>query len=166
MKEILVNNEGYSQFFEELEKLKNSLVSNASSGSEAYNDAVGDGWHDNFAYEEVMRQERGITNKINDMIKQKPFLKIIEDEEYIEDIVNINDIVEVLIKYSEDDAEKEHLKLTGKYSPNTNDINGIKEISLNSPIGKAIYKKKINSSAFYDVGKNKIEVFICRKISN
>ena len=166
MKEILVNNEGYNQFFEELEKLKISLISNASSGSEAYNDAVGDGWHDNFAYEEAMRQERGITNKINDMIKQKNYLKIVDDEKYDDDKVNINDVVEVLIKYAEDDIEKEILKLTGKYSPNTNEINGIKEISLNSPIGKAIYKQKINSSVFYDVRKNKIEVYILKKINN
>lgn len=166
MKEILVNEEGYNQFFEELEKLKKLLTSNASAGSEAYNEAVGDGWHDNFAYEEAVRQERYFINKIDKMQKQKPYLKVVKDKECLDDTVNINDVVEVLIKYSEDDFEKEILKLTGKYFPNTNNINGIKEISLNSPIGKAIYKKKIKSTVIYSVNKTNIEVFISQKIKN
>ena len=60
MKEILVNIEGYNQFFDEFEKLNNSLTSNAAHGSEVYADAVGDGWHDNFAYEDAMRKEKMI----------------------------------------------------------------------------------------------------------
>lgn len=44
MKEILVDNEGYNQFYEELEKLKELCKSNSSLGSEVYRDAIGDGW--------------------------------------------------------------------------------------------------------------------------
>lgn len=159
MKEIIVNQEGYNQFFEEFEKLTNSLTVNASSGSEAYADAVGDGWHDNFAYEEIMRQEKIIQNKISEMRKQKDNLVVIDEEEYIDDIVNINDIIEVEIKYADDDIEQETFKLTGKFFPDASN----KEISLNSPIGKAIYNKKIGSTVDYKVGENTIEVFIIKK---
>ena len=131
MKEILVSKDGYEQFFLELKKLKDSITSNALISTEACNDAVGDGWHDNFAYDEAMRQERFIVSKVNDMINDIPFLKVIDDV-YESDKVNINDTIEVLIRYAEDYEEKETLKLTGKYSPNTNDVNGVKEISLNS----------------------------------
>lgn len=165
MKEILVSNDGYEQFFLELEKLKDSITSNALISTEACNDAVGDGWHDNFAYDEAMRQERFIVSKVNDMINDIPFLKVIDDI-YDSDKININDTIEVLIKYADDDDEKEILKLTGKYSPNTNDVNGVKEISLNSPIGKAIYKQKIGESVYYEVGNNNIEVSILKKINN
>lgn len=166
MKQILVSKDGYEQFFLELEKLKDSITSNALISSEAYSAAVGDGWHDNFAYDEAMRQERFIVSKINDMINDIPFLKVVDDEEYIQDKVNVNDTIEVCIKYADDDKENEILKLTGRYFPNNNDVNGIKEISLNSPIGKAIYKQKIGEMVYYEVGKNKIEVSILSKIDN
>lgn len=165
MKEILVNKDGYEQFFKELEKLKDSITSNALVVSKACSDAVGDGWHDNFAYDEAMRQERFIVSKINDMINDIPFLKIIDDEEYIDDKVNINDTIEVLIKYADDDIENEILKLTGKYSL-CNDDTSIREVSLNSPIGKAIYKQKIGEKIYYEVRKNRIEVSILGKIDN
>ena len=51
MEEILVDENGYKQFFEELKKLEDLSRSNSALGSEVYKDAVGDGWHDNFAFE-------------------------------------------------------------------------------------------------------------------
>lgn len=160
MKEILVNIEGYNQFFEEFEKLSNSLTSNAAHGSEVYADAVGDGWHDNFAYEDAMRKEKMIQNKINDMILQKDNLKVIDEEEYSDDVVCINDTIEVSISYDDEDSEVEIIKLTGKYLPN--DENN--EVTLNSPIGKALYRQKIGSTVSYKVNNKKISVYIIRKV--
>ena len=68
MKEIIVDKEGYEQYYKELEKLKNISDNNAAVGSEAYKDAIGDGWHDNFAFEDSMRESRTIANKINKML--------------------------------------------------------------------------------------------------
>lgn len=164
MKEILVSKDGYEKFFIELEKLKDSITLNALISTDAYSSAVGDGLHDNFAYDEAMRQERFIVSKINDVINDMPFLKII-DEIYDNNKVNINDTVEVLIKYADDDEERETLKLTGNYFL-CSDNKSIKEISLNSPIGKAIYKQDIGTIVSYIVGNNKIEVSILRKIHN
>lgn len=164
MKEILISKDGYEQFFIELEKLKDSITSNALVISKACSDAVGDGWHDNFAYDEAMRQERFIVSKINDMINNIPFLKVIDDE-YNNVKVNINDVIEVSIKYAEDDEEKEILKLTGNYSL-CNNNGSIREVSLNSPIGKAIYKQDIGTTVSYIVGRNKIEVSILKRICN
>lgn len=164
MNKILVSKDGYNQFFLELKKLKDSISSNALISTEACNDAVGDGWHDNFAYDEAMRQERFIVSKINDMINDIPFLKVIDDE-YDSDKVNIDDVIEVLIKYAVDEEEKEILKLTGKYSL-CNDDNSAKEVSLNSPIGKAIYKQDIGNTVSYIVGNNNIEVSILKRINN
>lgn len=52
MEEILVDENGYKHFYDELERLKEFSIISASKGNEAYSDAVGDGWHDNFAFEE------------------------------------------------------------------------------------------------------------------
>ena len=120
--------------------------------------------YDNFAYDEAMRQERFIVSKINDMINDIPFLKVVDDE-FDNDKVNINDAIEVLIKYAENDEEIEILKLTGNYSLG-NDYTSVREISLNSPIGKAIYKQDIGTNIFYYVGNNKIEVSILRRIKD
>lgn len=160
MKEILVNLEGYNQFFEEFEKLSNSLTSNAAHGSEVYADAVGDGWHDNFAYEDAMRKEKMIQNKINDMLLQKDSLIVVDDYEYSDDVVCINDTVLVTIFYDEDDCENEIIKLTGKYLPDDNK----NEVSLNSPIGKALYRSKIGTTISYEVNSQKIKVYIIRKV--
>ena len=40
----------------------------------------------------------------------------------------------------------------------------IKEITLNSPIGKAIYKKKLENICWYEVGNNKIKIRIVEKV--
>ena len=161
MSEILVDKEGYKQFYEKLEKLKNSSISNANTLSKAYNDYVGDGWHDNPAYEEAMRVNRMIDNDIKKMLEQEKNIKVIIDE-YDPKYININDIVKIEFIYSDDDIENEIIKLTGKYIPNT-DLE-VKEITLNSPIGKAIYKKKIEDICWYEVGNNKIKIRIVEKV--
>lgn len=164
MKEILVDNEGYNQFCDELERLKELSKSNSTLGSEVYRDAIGDGWHDNFAFEQTMRDSRLIAKRIDDMLEKRKYLKVVKDNRKNNNLVNIGDTVVVEIKYSDIDIEKEIIKLTGKYIPNTdNDIN---EISLNSPLGMSLYKSKIGSTVNYLVGKNEFTVSILSKIAN
>lgn len=164
MKEILVDNEGYNQFYEELEKLKELSISNSTLGSEVYRDAIGDGWHDNFAFEQTMRDSRLIAKRIDDMLEKKKYLKVVKTVKKNKKIVDIGDIVEVEIKYSDTDVERETIKLTGKYIPDTdNDIN---EISLNSPLGMSLYKSKVGSAVNYLVGENEFTVSILSKINN
>ena len=160
MEEILVNEEGYLQFLEELESAKNSFSDNARVGGEVLKDAVGDGWHDNFAYDEVMRKEREIVSKIKNLLEVKKHLKVVKVNKCGDNIVNVDDTVELLLRYALDDEEVEVIKLTGKYIPNSD----VGEISLNSPLGKAIYKKKIGSKVSYVVNEKKIEVEILRKV--
>lgn len=161
--QIIVDDEGYKQFIDEMEKLKMISLSIASNGSEAYLDAVGDGWHDNFAFEESMRESRVIACKINKMIEEKKNLKVIKKKTLGKDIVNINDTIKVLFTYSEDDSEIEIIKLTGKYIPNT-DME-IKEITLNSPIGKVIYGKRIGTINEYKVNDRVISIKIMEKVN-
>lgn len=161
MNDILVDKNGYEQFLEELEKLKSDLLNNAVSGSEAYRDAIGDGWHDNFAFEESMRIERNVTSKIEKMLNEKQRLKIVEMGNYDKQIIDINDILKVQIKYDENDIEDYTLKLTGKYLPSSK--NEFQEISLNSPIGKALYLKNINDKLFYTINDKVIEINVLQK---
>lgn len=162
MKEILLNKEGYQEFYEELKRLKDLSLNIASTGSEEYDSAVGDGWHDNFAFEESMRESRKIASRINKMLEEEKYLKRVEKTTN-NNLIDIGDILLVKVIYSEEDIEEYMIKLTGKYLPNTN--NKIKEISLNSPIGKSIYLKDINdNNIYYYVNDKKIDIKIIRRI--
>ena len=161
MGKLLLDDNGYKQFIEELEKLKALSDKSAVAGSDAYDSAVGDGWHDNFAFEESMRESRLIAKRIDDMYDQKKNIKIIEDNKTDKNTVNLNDKVLVEITYSEDDKEQEIVILTGKYIPDIQ--GGIKEITINSPIGKTIYKAKVGTTQKYKVDDREIQIRIISK---
>lgn len=160
--EIYVDKEGYYEYYRELERLKDLSLSIASSGTKEYESAVGDGWHDNFAFEESMRESNKIAMHINKMQDEERYLKVVERTNN-NSLIDIGDILLIKVIYNEDDIEEYTIKLTGKYLPNTN--NEIKEISLNSPIGRSIYLKDINDNNIcYYVNDKKINIKIIRRI--
>lgn len=163
MKDILVNTDGFNQYYEELNKLKDLSLSIASIGSESYADAVGDGWHDNFAFEDTMRESRKIASRINKMLEDEKYLKIVDKKSISDDIIDVGDILKIKVIYDIDDIEEYTIKLTGKYMIDNNAK--IKEISLNSPIGRSIYLKNINDDDIgYYVNDKKISIKIINKI--
>lgn len=162
MKDILVDTDGFNQYYEELNRLKDLSLSIASIGSESYADAVGDGWHDNFAFEDTMRESRKIASRIDKMIEDEKYLKIVDKKRTSDDIIDIGDILMIKVIYDIDDIEEYTIKLTGKYMID-NDAK-IKEVSLNSPIGRSIYLKSINDNDIgYYVNDKKISIKIIRK---
>ena len=162
MKDILVDTDGFNQYYEELNRLKDLSLSIASIGSESYADAVGDGWHDNFAFEDTMRESRKIASRINKMLEDEKYLKIVDKKSTSDDIIDIGDILKIKVIYDIDDIEEYTIKLTGKYMIDNNAK--IKEISLNSPIGRSIYLKNINDDIGYYVNDKKISIKIINKI--
>lgn len=162
MKDILVDTDGFNQYYEELNRLKDLSLSIASIGSESYADAVGDGWHDNFAFEDTMRESRKIASRIDKMIEDEKYLKIVDKKNISDDIIDIGDIFTIRVIYDIYDIEEYTIKLTGKYMIDNNAK--IKEVSLNSPIGRNIYLKNINDNDIcYYVNDKKISIKIIRK---
>ena len=162
MKDILVDTDGFNQYYEELNRLKELSLSIASIGSESYADVVGDGWHDNFAFEDTMRESRKIASRINKILEDEKYLKIVDKKSTSDDIIDIGDILTIKVIYDIDDIEKYTIKLTGKYKIDNNAK--IKEISLNSPIGRSIYLKNINDNNIsYYVNDKKISIKIINK---
>lgn len=163
MKDVLVDTDGFNQYYEELNRLKDISLSIASIGSESYADAVGDGWHDNFAFEDTMRESRKIASRINKMLEDEKYLKIVDKKSNSDDIIDIGDILKIKVIYDIDDIEEYTIKLTGKYMIDNNAK--IKEVSLNSPIGRSIYLKSINDNDIcYYVNDKKISIKIINKI--
>ena len=162
MKDVLVDMDGFNQYYEELNRLKDISLSIASIGSESYADAVGDGWHDNFAFEDTMRESRKIASRINKMLEDEKYLKMVDKISHSDDIIDVGDILKIKVIYDIDDIEEYTVKLTGKYMIDNNAK--IKEISLNSPIGRSIYLKNINDDISYYVNDKKISIKIINKI--
>ena len=101
------------------------------------------------------------------MLAKKSFIKVITIQTLKNELINIGDVLVLEIKYADDDIEKVKIKLTGNYSPNTNLDNEIQEITLNSPLGKAIYQKNINDKDInYVVQNRKIEIKVIEKIKD
>lgn len=161
MKEILLDKNGYKQYYEELERLKNLSQTIASVGNTSYTDAVGDGWHDNFAFEDSMRESRKIAARIDKILEDEKYLKVVERKN-IPNTIDIGDTIAIKVIYDIDDIEEYTIKLTGKYIPDNNAK--IKEISLNSPIGRSIYLKNISDDIYYYVNDKKINIKIKKKI--
>lgn len=155
MEEILVDEFGYQQFFEELDRLRNLLSDNAKEGNDAYKSAVGDGWHDNFEYEQSQRKEKMINANIQKMLKEKKYIKVISKEKISDDVINIGDQLKLSMK-SEGGEEIIDVILTGKYLPDFNN----NEISLNSPLGKCLYLKKTSDKFNYIVNEKVINIII------
>ena len=163
MKDVLVDTDGFNQYYEELNRLKDISLSIASIGSESYADAVGDGWHDNFAFEDTMRESRKIASRINKMLEDEKYLKIVDKKSNSDDIIDVGDILKIKVIYDIDDIEEYTIKLTGKYMIDNNAK--IKEVSLNSPIGRSIYLKNINDNDIgYYVNDKKIGIKIIKRI--
>lgn len=162
-KKIYLTQEGYEQFMKELQELRDSLKNNGKNKSDAFVSAVGDGWHDNFAFEEAKREELRIQGEIERKLEQMRLIEII-DASATNSKINIDDYIDVEMIYGDDEPENMIFKLVGLSTPNTRAE--IPEISLNSPLGNAVYEKNIGDRVSYSVNANKIEVLINNKSSN
>jgi len=117
-------------------------------------DAYGDGWHDNFAYEQAIKKESSLLYELNKKKKGLAKIEIIKKNNN-SNKVEIGSIVTIRI-----DDEEEIYKLTGNTVSNLK--LDIPTITLNSPLGKAIYHKKVNDNFSYKVESNIIEGIIIK----
>ena len=158
MSKIYLDKLGYENYLKSLEDIKKEIDDNAKLMSlYVSDDAYGDGWHDNFAYEETMRKEAELFQKYN---KKKSMLKdiVIVDKEF-NGTVSLNTKVELLFI---DDEEIEEYIITGDINSNIDD----NSITINSPLGSAIYGKRVGDKVSYKVGENTYNVEILNIITN
>jgi transcription elongation GreA/GreB family factor len=144
----------------EIEELKNQYYSNSKEKSEAYEVAVGDGWHDNFGFEQAKRDEDRILGELRRRRADLRRIVIVEKQKNVDDVVELNDYVVLRLQYEDpsEDEEEETFRLVGSQQGNL--FSEICEITLNSPIGKTIYHKPVGYEGSFDVSgeKNKLEI--------
>lgn len=151
---IYLDKDGYEQYLEELEELKRKLNRNGQQKSSAYVSAVGDGWHDNFEFEEATREEYKILSDLREKMAGLRRIVIVEKNESDNKIANINDLILVSMFFGSRESSDEIFKLVASSSPNI--FADIREISINSPLGKAVYQQPEGYSGEYSVNNNTI----------
>lgn len=159
---IYLDQKGYQQYLQEIEALKEKLNENNRQKSSAYTSAVGDGWHDNFEFEEAKREEFKIMGLLRDKIEGLNRIVIIEKDEKSQNddnLVDIDDYVSVLLLMPNNEIEHMIFRLVASLSTSRD----VKEISLNSPMGKAVYGKKVGEIGKYQVNENVFSVQILAK---
>lgn len=151
---IYLDKEGYEKFLKDIEDVRKQLTNNGKNKSEAYESAVGDGWHDNFAFEDAKREEFRLMGTLRDMLEKLNRIVIIDKAEKIEDdTIDIGNIVTIEMCFNDEEPEEMEFKLVA--SESTNKDTKITEISINSPLGQAVYQNKVGHSGAYKVGDNK-----------
>lgn len=161
-KKIFLTLDGLDEFKNEIEFLKEKLSKIQTEKSDAYSGAIGDGWHDNFAYEDAKRHEDTIVAQINNLVVNSNYIEIIDIGKYQENKVNINDMIEIKFKYEDGSEDVDKFKLTGNWK--SKDCDDYQEITLNSPLGEAIYLKELGSRVQYIVNEKIIIVDILKKL--
>lgn len=156
---IYLDIDGYNQYMAEIEEIKNKLKSNGHQKSLAYVSAVGDGWHDNFEFEEATREEYKIMCELREKIAGLERIVIVETKEKQDTkVADINDIILTEMRLKCNPFEEKIFKLVASSSPNI--FSEIREVSINSPIGKTLYQQPEGFEGEYTVGNNTIMIKI------
>lgn len=146
---IYLDRKGYEQYLQEIQDIRNQLNNNGKLKAESYESAVGDGWHDNFEFENAKREELRIMGLLKEKIEGLSRIVII-DEHMNKELIDINDYVTVdMIFDDEEETEQLSFQLVASSAPKFN--SETQEIALSSPLGKAVYQKKIGDQTSYEV---------------
>ncbi len=160
MKErIKLNKQGYEKYLNEIaEKEKQLADLRMYKGRVAI--FQGDNWHDNPTLYQAELQEQSLMLEIAEMRRRLDNIEIVENLGN-EELIDIDDIVRIDMIISEDAKAEEIFKLVAT-TPRLD--SEIREVSINSPIGNAMYHKKVGDMATYKVQDRTITIKIKEKI--
>ncbi len=117
----------------------------------------GDGFHDNFAFEQAEIKERGLLREIADLqskLDEAEIIDIKEEANNADGKVAIGSKVTVKLKF-DGVEEEETYTITGGYGNMLKNI-----VSIESPLGKCLIDKTVGFEGSYTVNENVTEVKI------
>lgn len=156
---IYLDQKGYEEFLKEIESIKASIRQNNLGRREAFNSGAGDGW-DSPEFEEIERTSLRLAGELSRKLEDLDRIIIVEKSND-SDVIDIGDIFTADISTCPEDVREMTLKLVGS----NGQLGGkIKEVSINSPIGAATYKKRVGDTCSYSVGDRDFSVFIKEKL--
>ena len=151
---IYVTQEGYNQYITALEDLKRKLSEHMRTRAEYGKNEVEN--YQTGVYDDELRT---INSAIRAAMETIAHLVIIEKEQVADGIIGIDDIVTV--QYL-DTGDIKRMKLSGGM-PNISKDGEYITITVNSPVGKALYKSKVGDTVTFKVRDNTISISIISK---
>ena len=147
---------GYQQYLATLEDYKSRLRELMKTRADYGKNEV-----ENYQTGAYDMEAATLISTINDLTETISHLKIIKKEDVEKSVIGLEDIATIQFL---DTNEIRQVKLTGGMA-NIGRDGDIVTITINSPMGKAIYKQKIGEVISYNVGKNQFSIMIISKQS-
>lgn len=113
-------------------------------------------WHDNAAYDQAKLEVDGLEYQLGSLKRELHEVELVKSHGDIAR-VDIGDIVEL---YNKDFDDRFKVLLTANYKIDIGEDDEISEISINSPIGEAIFGKKAGDYSSYKVNNRKFDIEI------
>lgn len=158
-----LNKQGYEDYLKAINKKEKELADlRLYKGRDAI--YQGDNWHDNPTLYQTESKERSLMLEIAKMKQELNNIEIIENLGN-QTLIDIGDIIEVKMFFSKNDQEKGVFKLVAT-SPKFDIDAEIQEISINSPFGSAVYRKKVGDVTTYKVNNKVYTIEILKKCLN
>ena len=153
-KKIYVTKEGYQQYLDALKDYKDAYAALLKTRVEYGKNSV-----ENYQTGVYDMESENLLSNIRNMNATIAQLEIISDENAEENTINLGDIVNVQV-VGDDDIRK--VKLSGGV-PSISLQDEVMTITINSPMGAAIYKKKVGDIVTYKVRTNEFTAMIVSK---
>lgn len=159
---IYLDRQGIQQYIAQIKLIEKQLNECRMQKTESCNRS-GEGYHDNFDFEDGKREELRLLFELKRLLMEFSKVKEVKMVD-CNDTISINDYVTANIKYSDGDSEILTFKLVALAMPKH--FADIKEVSINSPLGKSVYQKQTGDTVSYTVEDNMVLVDIlnCTKI--
>ena len=133
------------------EQLNNAKLKKGQTFSDDTNS-----WHDNAAYDQAKLEVDGLEYQLSSLRRELQEVELVKPHGDIAR-VDIGDIVELYIK---DFDDRFKVLLTANYKIDIGEDDEISEISINSPIGEAIFGKKAGDHSSYKVNNRNFDIEI------
>lgn len=157
---IYLDQEGYEEILQNIKSLKERLKENNMNRQNAFASGASDGWNST-EVADIKRTEGLIMGELQREY-EKLSRAIIVEKHNDSEIIDIGDVVLADMFLSENKSKELTFKLVGTSG---NLKAEIQEISINSPFGSAVYKKKVGDLCSYSVNDRPISVLIKEKLN-
>lgn len=159
---IYLDAQGYNDILATIDELKERIRVNDLGRSEAYLNGSGT-WEEMNApeYEQIVQTEHMLVGQLDRQYELLANAELIEKHNDV-DSIDIGNVLSVDMLFNNDEVEELTFKLV---ATNGGSNKNMKEVSINSPLGQAVYKKKIGDMCSYSVENNNISVLIKDKIN-
>ena len=156
MDSIYLDDEGLKLYKESID----NLIKNVDRVNDEISKLRNDLKHDNIdKINELYDLRDQMIRKIEDKRNTLTLVKLIEKENN-ENILNLGDYATIELDFGDNDKETCLIKLVSVESYTEN---GMECVSINSPLGRALYRKNIGEKTYYMVNNNKVNVTLLRK---